>query len=240
MTVRKYKKAIDSSTPPRRVHRGKDRENDRFDVKQDYLKLKSPTPTSCSWCRSPTPNRSACATSSMTKRSKRSSRPSQEGGPHADNWSRRFKNHSEKLRSGTSTRSLKWCGTCRSVTRTRVFRPARSACSPGSSDPRLRADFALNVDTEAAEEKLASSFRSHVGRGRDRRAGQGQRYGGAKQFAVLNHDTVTTHSVRAARSVAERVVLVVPRTIKVTARRRRGRVGGATRAPPCALARRVR
>ena len=41
-------------------------------------------------------------------------------------------------------------------------------------------------------------------------AGQGQRYGGAKQFAVMNHDTVTTHSVRAARSVAERVVLVVP------------------------------
>ena len=38
----------------------------------------------------------------------------------------------------------------------------------------------------------------------------GQGYGGAKQFAVLNHDTVTTHSVRAARSVAERVVLVVP------------------------------
>jgi len=41
-------------------------------------------------------------------------------------------------------------------------------------------------------------------------AGRGQRYGGAKQFAVMNHDTVTTHSVRAARSVAERVVLVVP------------------------------
>jgi 2-C-methyl-D-erythritol 4-phosphate cytidylyltransferase len=41
-------------------------------------------------------------------------------------------------------------------------------------------------------------------------AGQGQRYGGPKQFAVLNHDTVTTHSVRAARSVAERVILVVP------------------------------
>jgi 2-C-methyl-D-erythritol 4-phosphate cytidylyltransferase len=41
-------------------------------------------------------------------------------------------------------------------------------------------------------------------------AGQGQRYGGPKQFAVLHHDTVTTHSVRAARSVAERVVLVVP------------------------------
>jgi 2-C-methyl-D-erythritol 4-phosphate cytidylyltransferase len=41
-------------------------------------------------------------------------------------------------------------------------------------------------------------------------AGQGQRYGGPKQFAILQHDTVTTHSVRAARSVAERVVLVVP------------------------------
>jgi 2-C-methyl-D-erythritol 4-phosphate cytidylyltransferase len=41
-------------------------------------------------------------------------------------------------------------------------------------------------------------------------AGQGQRYGGAKQFAVMDHDTVTAHSVRAARSVAERVVLVVP------------------------------
>jgi len=41
-------------------------------------------------------------------------------------------------------------------------------------------------------------------------AGQGQRYGGPKQFAVLNHDTVATHSVRAARCVAERVILVVP------------------------------
>jgi len=41
-------------------------------------------------------------------------------------------------------------------------------------------------------------------------AGQGQRFGGPKQFAVLSHDTVTAHSVRAARSVAERVVLVVP------------------------------
>ncbi len=41
-------------------------------------------------------------------------------------------------------------------------------------------------------------------------AGQGQRFGGAKQFAVMNHDTVTAHSVRAARSVADRVVLVVP------------------------------
>ena len=41
-------------------------------------------------------------------------------------------------------------------------------------------------------------------------AGQGQRFGGSKQFAVLNHDSVAAHSVRAARSVAQRVVLVVP------------------------------
>jgi 2-C-methyl-D-erythritol 4-phosphate cytidylyltransferase len=62
-------------------------------------------------------------------------------------------------------------------------------------------------------------------------AGQGQRYGGAKQFAVLNHDTVTTHSVRAARSVAERVVLVVPENYQGNGE---GAdvvvVGGATRA----------
>ncbi|HUZ40200.1 MAG TPA: 2-C-methyl-D-erythritol 4-phosphate cytidylyltransferase [Acidimicrobiales bacterium] len=41
-------------------------------------------------------------------------------------------------------------------------------------------------------------------------AGQGQRFGGAKQFAILNHDTVTALSVRASRSVADSVVLVVP------------------------------
>jgi 2-C-methyl-D-erythritol 4-phosphate cytidylyltransferase len=41
-------------------------------------------------------------------------------------------------------------------------------------------------------------------------AGQGQRFGGPKQFAILNHDTVTALSVRASRSVADVVVLVVP------------------------------
>ncbi|HEY5091912.1 MAG TPA: 2-C-methyl-D-erythritol 4-phosphate cytidylyltransferase [Acidimicrobiales bacterium] len=41
-------------------------------------------------------------------------------------------------------------------------------------------------------------------------AGQGVRFGGPKQFAILNHDTVAAHSVHAARSVAQRVVLVVP------------------------------
>jgi len=41
-------------------------------------------------------------------------------------------------------------------------------------------------------------------------AGQGQRFGGPKQFAIMNHDTVTSLSVRASRSVADLVVLVVP------------------------------
>ena len=41
-------------------------------------------------------------------------------------------------------------------------------------------------------------------------AGQGLRFGGLKQFAWLNNDTVAARSVRAARSVASLVVLVVP------------------------------
>jgi 2-C-methyl-D-erythritol 4-phosphate cytidylyltransferase len=41
-------------------------------------------------------------------------------------------------------------------------------------------------------------------------AGQGVRFGGPKQFALIDHDTVAAHSVLAARSVAHRVVLVVP------------------------------
>jgi len=41
-------------------------------------------------------------------------------------------------------------------------------------------------------------------------AGRGVRFGGPKQFAPLANDTVTSLSVRAARSVASLVVLVVP------------------------------
>ncbi|HUV57247.1 MAG TPA: IspD/TarI family cytidylyltransferase [Acidimicrobiales bacterium] len=41
-------------------------------------------------------------------------------------------------------------------------------------------------------------------------AGQGVRFGGPKQFATLGSETVAAHSVRAARSVASRVVIVVP------------------------------
>ena len=41
-------------------------------------------------------------------------------------------------------------------------------------------------------------------------AGQGARFGGLKQFADLDNETVARRSVRDARSVAEKVVLVVP------------------------------
>src|ERR1035437_8618856 len=41
-------------------------------------------------------------------------------------------------------------------------------------------------------------------------AGQGVRFGGLKQFAVLENETVSALSVRNARSVAQFVVLVVP------------------------------
>jgi 2-C-methyl-D-erythritol 4-phosphate cytidylyltransferase len=41
-------------------------------------------------------------------------------------------------------------------------------------------------------------------------AGQGLRFGGPKQFADLDDETVARRSVRAARSVASHVVLVVP------------------------------
>jgi 2-C-methyl-D-erythritol 4-phosphate cytidylyltransferase len=41
-------------------------------------------------------------------------------------------------------------------------------------------------------------------------AGQGARFGGLKQFADLDNETVARRSVRGARSVASTVVLVVP------------------------------
>lgn len=41
-------------------------------------------------------------------------------------------------------------------------------------------------------------------------AGRGTRFGGAKQFALIDGETVAARSVRACRSVASHVVLVVP------------------------------
>ena len=62
-------------------------------------------------------------------------------------------------------------------------------------------------------------------------AGQGVRYGGAKQFALLGDATVSARSVRVARSVADTVILVVPFSYDGTGE---GAdivvVGGATRA----------
>ena len=73
------------------------------------------------------------------------------------NWSRRFKNHSEKLRSGDIYQVAEVVRTSRSVIRTRVFVRARSACSTRARQILVsELTFALNVDTEAAEEKLAS------------------------------------------------------------------------------------
>ena len=47
-------------------------------------------------------------------------------------------------------------------------------------------------------------------------AGRGVRFGGAKQFALLGTETVSARSVRAARSVATHVVLVVPEDYRGT------------------------
>ncbi|HEY1763069.1 MAG TPA: 2-C-methyl-D-erythritol 4-phosphate cytidylyltransferase [Acidimicrobiales bacterium] len=41
-------------------------------------------------------------------------------------------------------------------------------------------------------------------------AGRGTRFGGAKQFALVDGESVAARSVKACRSVADRVVLVVP------------------------------
>src|SRR6202167_998553 len=41
-------------------------------------------------------------------------------------------------------------------------------------------------------------------------AGRGTRFGGAKQFALVDGESVAARSVTACRSVADRVVLVVP------------------------------
>jgi 2-C-methyl-D-erythritol 4-phosphate cytidylyltransferase len=62
-------------------------------------------------------------------------------------------------------------------------------------------------------------------------AGQGTRFGGLKQFSLVDGETIAARSIRAARSVAEYVVLVVPEGYEGTGE---GAdlvvVGGATRA----------
>jgi 2-C-methyl-D-erythritol 4-phosphate cytidylyltransferase len=62
-------------------------------------------------------------------------------------------------------------------------------------------------------------------------AGQGTRFGGLKQFSLVDGETIAARSIRAARSVAEYVVLVVPEGYEGTGE---GAdlvvVGGSTRA----------
>src|SRR6204780_2170473 len=73
------------------------------------------------------------------------------------NWSRRFKNHSEKMRSGDIYQVAE-------VVRNLTIRDKDKGLSAGEKRMLTRArqilvselTFALNVDTEAAEEKLAS------------------------------------------------------------------------------------
>ena len=73
------------------------------------------------------------------------------------NWSRRFKNHSEKLRSGDIYQVAE-------VVRNLSIRDKDKGLSAGEKRMLTRArqilvselTFALNVDTDAAEEKLAS------------------------------------------------------------------------------------
>ena len=73
------------------------------------------------------------------------------------NWSRRYKNHSEKLRSGDIYQVAE-------VVRNLSIRDKDKGLSAGEKRMLSRArqilvselTFALNVDTEAAEEKLAS------------------------------------------------------------------------------------
>jgi len=72
------------------------------------------------------------------------------------NWSRRFKNHSEKLRSGDIYQVAEVVRNLSIRDKTRVFGRREAHAHPSAPDPRLRADVRVNVDTEAAEEKLAS------------------------------------------------------------------------------------
>jgi len=70
------------------------------------------------------------------------------------NWSRRYKNHSEKLRSATSTRWPRSSGTSPSGTRTRGCRREKRMLQRARQILVSELTFALNVDEETAEERL--------------------------------------------------------------------------------------
>ena len=133
------------------------------------------------------------------------------------NWSRRYKNHSEKLRSGDIYQVAE-------VVRNLSIRDKDKGLSAGEKRMLGRArqilvselTFALGVDEEAAEQRLERGAALTAHRSRPSSgpvvvaAGSGTRFGGPKQFAILGGRPVARWSVEACRSVADGVVVVVP------------------------------
>ena len=149
------------------------------------------------------------------------------------NWSRRFKNHVEKLKSGDIYQVAE-------VVRNLSIREKDKGLSAG--EKRM-----LTKARQILVSELTFALERHRGRGREeaRRgaavdcvtvwaivvaAGSGTRFGGPKQFEPARGRRVVDWSLAACRSVADGVVLVVP----AAARRRDGTAdvvvaGGATR-----------
>ncbi len=144
------------------------------------------------------------------------------------NWSRRYKNHSEKLRSGDIYQVAE-------VVRNLSIRDKDKGLSagekrmlqPGPADPRVRAHLRPRRGRRGGRE---ASRRGAALTQPDRRpvaassvgptpvkvwavvvaAGDGARFGGPKQFVEIGGRPLVDWSVDAARSVADGVVLVVP------------------------------
>jgi len=105
------------------VHGRKDREDDRFDVKQDYLKLKVAYTDLILMV--PVANAESVGLREVIndeegRRGLR--RVAQEGSAHADQLVASFQEPLREVRSATSTKLPKSCATSRSVTRTRACR----------------------------------------------------------------------------------------------------------------------
>ena len=171
------------------------------------------------------------------------------------NWSRRYKNHSEKLRSGDIYQVAE-------VVRNLSIRDKDKGLSAGEKRMLSRArqilvselTFALAVDEETAEQRLNDALPESGARGAGRAravavgrttvwavvvaAGSGDRFGRPKQFALLAGRPVVEWSVAACRAAVAGVVLVLPDGR--LDRDLRGRPwwwpAGATRRPRCAAA----
>ena len=151
------------------------------------------------------------------------------------NWSRRYKNHSEKLRSGDIYQVAE-------VVRNLSIRDKDKGLSAGEKRMLSRArqilvselTFALGSrrgDRRGSAQRGASLSRSGSVWAIVVAGGSGRRFGGPKQFSALAGRPVAAWSVAAARTVADGVVLVVPAEDAAAGRAGRPR---AT-APPHAL-----